>query len=96
MTSPTAAALNPLQQRGVRLHGEPARLASQPLHRKHINEPAVSGWILHIRQFIDRLFDVCSGNVLVLGIIGDVLHCVWCWKVFEYCRCVVIRHLLRV
>ena len=57
---------------------------------------AVFGWILHIRQFIDRLFDVCSGNVLVLGIISNILHCVRCWKVFEYCRCVVIRDVPRV
>ena len=54
---------------------------------------AVFGWILHIRQFIDRLFDVCSGNVLVLGIISNILHCVLCWKVFKYCWCVVIRNV---
>ena len=64
--------------------------------RRLVNVLAVCGWILHIRQFIDRLFDVCSGNVLVHGIVSNALHCVRCWKLFEYCRCVVIRHLPRV
>ena len=44
--------------------------------RRLVNVLAVSGWILHIRQFIDRLLYVWSGNVLVLGIVSNVLHCV--------------------
>ena len=64
--------------------------------RRLVNVLAVSGWILHTRQVIDHLFYVWSGNVLVLGIVSNVLHCVWCWKVFEYCGCVVIRHVHRV
>ena len=42
--------------------------------RRLVNVLAVCGWILHICQFIDRLFDVCSGNVLVRGIVSNVLH----------------------
>ena len=64
--------------------------------RRLVTVLAVSGWILHIRQLIDSLFDVCSGNVLVRGIVSNVLHCVRCWKVFKYFRCVVIRHVHRV
>ncbi len=64
--------------------------------RRLVSVLAVSGWILHIRQFIDRMLDVWSGNVLVRGVVSNVLHGVRCWKVFEYCRCVVIRDVPRV
>jgi hypothetical protein len=37
-----------------------------------------------------------AGTYSCVGLSAKSLHCVRCWKVFEYCQCVVIRHVHRV